>query len=116
MGFKSKARKNRGETGKVALKDKDSEVYEGQIKCDIIECNNWADKIIGGRKMSYNRAVEVWGTSGVSRKVGKVSLCKTCYRSWKKQKKGEPKQWTSKSSGPLGNAPNSIPVRSFDQP
>ena len=27
MGFKSKARKNRGETGKVALEDKDSEGY-----------------------------------------------------------------------------------------
>ncbi|MBT3357011.1 MAG: hypothetical protein HN534_01350 [Euryarchaeota archaeon] len=117
MGFKSKVRKRRGNTGNGTSKDGDSEEYEGQIRCDIIECGNWADKKIGGRKMAYDRAVEVWGTSGVSRKVRKVSLCKPCYRTWKKEKKGEPKEWVSKGKGPLGNAPPaSTPVRSFDQP
>ena len=43
--------------------------------------------------MAYDRAVDVWGTSGISRKVRKVSLCKSCYRTWKKEKKGEPKEW-----------------------
>lgn len=55
--------------------------------------------------MAYDRAVEVWGASGVSRKVRKVSLCKPCYRTWKKEKKGEPKEWVSKGKGALGNAP-----------
>ena len=117
MGFKSKVRKRRGNTGNGTSEDGDSEEYEGQIRCGIIECGNWADKKIGGRKMAYDRAVEVWGASGVSRKVRKVSLCKPCYRTWKKEKKGEPKEWVSKGKGPLGNAPpTSTPVRSFDQP
>jgi hypothetical protein len=87
-------------------------------KTRILKCMRGRSNAISsnGRKMSYDRAVEVWGVSGVSRKIGKVSLCKTCYRSWKKEKKDEPKEWVSKSTGPLGNAPNSIPVRSFDQP
>ena len=105
MGFKSRVRKRRGNTGKGTPEDGDSEEYEGQIRCDIIECGNWADKKIGGRKMAYDRAVEVWGASGVSRKVRKVSLCKPCYRTWKKEKKGEPKEWVSKGKGALGNAP-----------
>ena len=118
MGFKSRARKRRGDTDedKVTSEDGDSEEYEGKIRCDIIECDNWADKKIGGRKMAYDRAVEVWGASGVSRKVRKVSLCKPCYRAWKKEKKNEPKEWASNAMGTSGNAPTSTPVRSFDQP
>lgn len=48
MGFKSRVRKRRGNTGKGTSEDGDSEEYEGQIRCDIIECGNWADKKIGG--------------------------------------------------------------------
>ncbi len=116
MGFKSKTRKNRDGRVKSAVEKKESDIYEGQIKCDIIECNNWADKKIGGRKMAYKRAVDVWGAAGVSRKTGKISLCKSCYRVWKKETKDEPKEWVANSIGPTGNAPSSTPVRSFDQP
>ena len=40
-----------------------------------------------------DRAVDVWGSSGISRKVRKISLCKPCYRKWKKENKGQPKEW-----------------------
>tara|TARA_B100001013_G_scaffold301416_1_gene202957 strand:+ start:69 stop:425 length:357 start_codon:yes stop_codon:yes gene_type:complete len=118
MGFKSRARKRRGDAGeaKGTSEDGDSEEYEGQIRCDVVECDNWADKKIGGRKMAYDRAVEVWGASGVTRKVRRVSLCKPCYRAWKKEKKDEPKEWVSKARGSSGNAPTSKPIRSYDQP
>ena len=47
----------------------------------------------GGRKKAYDRAVDVWWSSGISRKVRKISLCKPCYRKWKKENKGQPKEW-----------------------
>ncbi len=95
MGFKSRARKRRDEAaGAGAESGVDSkEEFQGEVPCDIKGCKNWADKKARGRKMAYDRAVEVWGSSGISRKVRKVSLCKTCYRTWKKEKKGEPKEW-----------------------
>lgn len=96
MGFKSRARKRRKDANASSETSQEdgSEEYEGQIKCDITHCDNWADKKIGGRKMAYDRAVEVWGASGVSKKVRRVSLCKSCYRTWKKEKKDEPKEWS----------------------
>ena len=96
MGFKSRAHKRRKEAGEArgTPEDGESEEYEGQIRCDITGCDNWADKKIGGRKMAYDRAVEVGGSSGVSRKVRRVSLCKPCYREWKKEKKDEPNEWS----------------------
>jgi len=95
MGFKSRARERRG-SAKSADSSKgqeSSDDYEGQIRCDISGCDNWADKAVGGRKMAYDRAVDVWGSSGISRKVRKISLCKPCYRKWKKEKKSEPREW-----------------------
>ena len=95
MGFKSRARKRRassqGGDGGASIEDKPE--FVGDIPCDIKGCGKWADKKVGGRKMAYDRAVDVWGTSGISKKVRKISLCKPCYRTWKKEKKGEPKEW-----------------------
>ncbi|MBD60465.1 MAG: hypothetical protein CMB03_01175 [Euryarchaeota archaeon] len=95
MGFKSRARKRRSESSSAKGKGTEGkdEEYEGTLRCDIKGCENWADKGVGGRKMAYDRATDVWGTSGISRKVRKISLCKPCYRTWKKEKKGEPKEW-----------------------
>ena len=66
MGFKSRARKRRKDANASSETSQEDgpEEYEGQIKCDITHCDNWADKKIGGRKMAYDRAVEVWGASG----------------------------------------------------
>ena len=99
MGFKSRVRKRRGNTGKGTSEDGDSEEYEGQIRCDIIECGNWADKKIGGRKMAYDRAVEVWGASGVSRKVRKVSLCKPATGNGRRRRRVSPRNGYRKERG-----------------
>tara|TARA_B100000945_G_scaffold217753_1_gene175730 strand:- start:219 stop:506 length:288 start_codon:yes stop_codon:yes gene_type:complete len=94
MGFKSRARKRRKHaSGPSSGSEGGKEEFQGDLPCDIKGCDNWADKKVGGRKMAYDRAVDVWGTSGISRKVRKVSLCKPCYRTWKKEKRGEPKEW-----------------------
>ena len=95
MGLKSRARKRRGDasSSQGSWSNEEKNEYEGTLRCDIKGCENWADKAVGGRKLAYDRAVDVWGSSGVSRKVRKISLCKPCYRTWKKEKKGEPKEW-----------------------
>ena len=95
MGFKSRAKKRRlastgGEDGSTK---EGKEEFVGEVPCDIKGCKNWADKKAGCRKMAYDRAVDVWGSSGISRKVRKISLCKSCYRAWKKENKGQPKEW-----------------------
>ena len=58
MGFKSKARKKRsaadtaaGRTGKD-LKDE----FEGQVRCQVAGCENFADKKVGGRRLAFDRA------------------------------------------------------------
>ncbi|MDG1540729.1 MAG: hypothetical protein P8Q46_04175 [Candidatus Thalassarchaeaceae archaeon] len=95
MGFKSRAKKRRQVSagGKGGSANEEKPEFVGEVPCDIKGCDNWADKKAGGRKMAYDRAVEVWGSSGVSRKVRKISLCKPCYRAWKKENKGQPKEW-----------------------
>ena len=95
MGFKSRARKRKIASGGDASgpSNEDKPEFEGEVPCDIKGCENWADKKAGGRKMAYDRAVDVWGSSGITKKVRKISLCKPCYRTWKKEKKGEPKEW-----------------------
>ena len=95
MGFKSRARKRKIASGGDASgsSNEDKPEFEGEVPCDIKGCENWADKKAGGRKMAYDRADDVWGSSGIAKKGRKISLCKPCYRTWKKEKKGEPKEW-----------------------
>jgi len=95
MGFKSRAKKRRQASpdGKGMSSEEGRGEFVGEVPCDIKGCENWADKKAGGRKMAYDRAVDVWGSSGISRKVRKISLCKSCYRAWKKENKGQPKEW-----------------------
>ena len=95
MGFKSRAKKRRVASagGKDGSAIGEKTEFVGEVPCDIKGCGNWADKKAGGRKMAYDRAVDVWGSSGISRKVRKISLCKSCYRAWKKENKGQPKEW-----------------------
>lgn len=95
MGFKSRAKKRRqgSSADREGTVGEGKEEYVGETPCDIKGCENWADKKAGGRKMAYDRAVDVWGSSGISRKIRKISLCKPCYRTWKKENKGQPKEW-----------------------
>ena len=94
MGFKSNARKRRVESAASVDSKKSEEEYIGQVKCDVAGCNNWADKKVGGRKLAFDRAADVWGESGLSRDSRRITVCKSCYRAWKKAKKDEPTEWS----------------------
>jgi hypothetical protein len=95
MGFKSRAKKKQ----KVASDAKGTskkvkEEYSGEIRCDVADCENWADKKIGGRKLAFDRAVDVWGEDGLLGNSRRVSVCKSCYRVWKKAKKDDLNEWS----------------------
>ena len=95
MGFKSKAHKRRQVAAAAAgLEEKSVEASVGEVKCDVAGCDNWADKKIGGRKLAFDRAADVWGESGLNKDSRRVTVCKSCYRAWKKAKKDEPTEWT----------------------
>ena len=95
MGFKANARKRRDAASAAAgPQEKEAEEYVGEIKCDGAGCDNWSDKKIGGRKLAFDRAVDVWGESGLTKDSKRVTVCKSCYRAWKKAKKDEPTEWT----------------------
>ena len=86
MGFKAKARKHR----KDASEDdkKPSKVTkEGELPCGIRDCDNFADKSMGGRSLSIDDAIDMWGESGYEARKGRVRVCKSCYRKWKKESK-----------------------------
>ena len=73
MGFKANARKRRDAASAAAgPQEKEAEEYVGEIKCDVAGCDNWSDKKIGGRKLAFDRAVDVWGESGLT-KIRSVS-------------------------------------------
>jgi len=95
MGFKSKAHKRRQAAAAAAgSEEKSVEEYVGEVKCDVAGCDNWADKKIGGRKLAFDRAADVWGESGLNKDSRRVTACKSCWRAWKKAKKDEPTEWT----------------------
>ena len=94
MGFRSRAKKKQrlASAGKGPSK-KEKEEYTGEIRCDVAGCGNWADKKIGGRKLAFDRAADVWGEDGLLGSSRRVSVCKSCYREWKKAKKDDPNEW-----------------------
>tara|TARA_B100000676_G_scaffold225034_1_gene222609 strand:+ start:2140 stop:2424 length:285 start_codon:yes stop_codon:yes gene_type:complete len=94
MGFKSNARKRREQSAGSEDTEKPKEEFVGQVKCDVSGCNNWADKKVGGRKLAFDRAADVWGESGLTRDSRRITVCKSCYRAWKKAKKDEPTEWS----------------------
>ena len=95
MGFKSKAHKRRPAAAAAAgAEEKSVEEYVGEGKCDVAGCDNWADKKAGGRKLAFDRAADVWGESGLNKDSRRVTVCKSCWRAWKKAKKDEPTEWT----------------------
>ena len=94
MGFKSNARKRREQSAGSEDTEKPKEEFIGQVKCDVSGCNNWADKKVGGRKLAFDRAADVWGESGLTRDSRRITVCKSCYRAWKKAKKDEPTEWS----------------------
>ena len=88
LGFKAKARKHRESRGE----DKDKQprsVKEGTTKCGIKECDKWSDKSMGGRSLSLQNAQDVWGEGSYVEAKGRVRVCKSCYRIWKKETKDD---------------------------
>ena len=52
---------------------------EGEIPCGVNTCEKFADKSFGGRSLSIDNAVDVWGDSGYTQRKGRVHVCKSCY-------------------------------------
>ncbi|HIE62955.1 MAG: hypothetical protein CXT72_02885 [Methanobacteriota archaeon] len=95
MGFKANANKRR----KIAAAakgpgEKKKMEFEGQVPCDIAECKNWADKKIGGRKIAFDRAADIFGEDSLLGSARRVSVCKSHYREWKKERKDEMTEWS----------------------
>ena len=89
MGFKKRARVNR----KPKEEAKDDGGDEGEVPCDVADCDKWADKKFGGRSIAIDNAIDVWGEDGLKRDARRVRICRPCYREWKKAKKDEPDQY-----------------------
>ena len=82
MGFKANARKRRQDAAAASgPTEKKQEEYIGEKKCDVADCENWADKKIGGRRLAFDRAVDVWGESGLSTNDRRVTVCCLLYTS-----------------------------------
>ncbi len=89
MGFKAKARKHRSDNGEDEKNTKTSSKTEGELPCGIRDCEKFADKSMGGRSLSIENAIDGWGSSGYEARKGRVRVCKSCYRKWKKENKTE---------------------------
>lgn len=88
MGFKAKARKHRGSDAKNKTKDKKNS-KQGELSCAINGCDKFADKSLGGRSLSLDNAIDVWGQGNFTPLKGRVRVCKSCYRTWKKENKND---------------------------
>ncbi len=88
MGFKANARKHQKKSGDGAKKSS-SAVKEGVIPCGKKSCEGFADKDMGGRSLSIDNAIETWGDGGYTERKGRVRVCKSCYKLWKKDNKSD---------------------------
>ena len=89
MGFKAKARKHRKEEGNDEAKKTSKKSKQGELPCGVRDCENYADKSLGGRSLSIDDAIDMWGSSGYEARKGRVRVCKSCYRKWKKENKSD---------------------------
>jgi len=86
MGFKAKARKHMSnDSKKEDAKSKKSN--QGELSCAIKGCDKFADKSLKGRSLSLDNAIEMWGEGAFTSTKGRVRVCKSCYRAWKKENK-----------------------------
>ena len=93
MGFKSKARKARGDSGKDSeRKRRSKDLEDGEKPCAIKGCENWADKSHGGRSIAFDNLAEVWEEGELVGENRRLSICKPCYRHYKKEKKDDESQ------------------------
>ncbi|DAC58807.1 MAG TPA: hypothetical protein HA354_03115 [Candidatus Poseidoniaceae archaeon] len=88
MGFKAKARKHRQQDSSAKGNEKKKST-QGELSCAITGCDKFADKSMGGRSLSLDNAIDVWGQGNFTALKGRVRVCKPCYRIWKKENKNE---------------------------
>ena len=88
MGFKARARKHRSDDGGEPSKTS-SKQAGGELPCGVKGCENFADKSLGGRSLSLDDVIDMWGSGGYQERKGRVRVCKSCYRTWKKENKSE---------------------------
>ena len=85
MGFKARAKANQP---KFEEQQKKKDAKTGKETCGVNSCDGWADSTLGGRSLSVTDAEDMWGKAVVVRK-NRVRVCKSCYRTWKKNNKQE---------------------------
>ena len=61
----------------------------GEIACGVNDCSGFSDKHMGGRSLSQENAIEMWGDGAFSVRKNRVRVCKSCYKSWKKDNKDD---------------------------
>ena len=88
MGFKAKARKHRGSDAESKSEGK-KKSNQGELSCAVTGCDKFADKSLGGRSLSLDNALDVWGQGNFTPLKGRVRVCKSCYRTWKKENKND---------------------------
>lgn len=92
MGFKARARQHaaeRGETPGGKRGKKSSGPKQGTLACAVNDCENWADKELSGRSISFDDATEVWDEDGINGSGRRVRICRVHYREWKKAMKDD---------------------------
>ena len=78
MPISSKEKGKKGKVGKA-----------GATPCGISGCDGGSDKHVGGRSLSQENAIDVWGEGGFSTRKNRVRVCKSCYKLWKKETKDD---------------------------
>ena len=88
MGFKAKARKHRKDNPNTDV-DRRKKSNKGDLACAINNCDKFADKSLGGRSLSMDNALDMWGQGNFTPSKERARVCKSCYRSWKKENKND---------------------------
>ena len=84
-----RALENRRKKVEKNAKSANSKDKEPGMVCGIKGCNDWADKSSGGRSLGTSKADLVWSKGQYKTQKGRVKICKSCYRIWKKETKDE---------------------------
>lgn len=87
MGFKARERKHKEARGESS--DKKKAAKNGELPCGISSCQGWADKSFGGRSISRIDVQDIWGDGSFTESKGRVKVCKSCYRVYKKETKDD---------------------------
>ena len=88
MGFRSRARKGAEERGeRRAGRGGAKTPLQGTVNCAISGCENWADKDLDGRSISFEAASDVWEEDQFEATNRRLRVCKAHYREWKKATK-----------------------------